>query len=83
MTSDFTPGTRVRINIPNESDSGHTLFHGRKGTVLSRIGKADCMARPDLRVQNLYRIELDDGTKAVFARSDLQSNLQLTPILRK
>lgn len=79
MTSDFTPGTRVRINIPNESDPGHGLFHGRKGIVLAHLGTTNCLVRPEMRNENLYRVKLDDGTKAVFVQSDLQSDLQLMP----
>ena len=79
MTSDFTPGARVRINIPNECDPGHDLFHDRKGIVLARVGTTECLVRADLRDQNLYRIRFDNNTKAVFVQSDLQSDLQLIP----
>ncbi len=79
MTSDFTPGTRVRINIPDESDPGHDLFHGHKGTVLKRIGITGGLVRRDLRDEYLYRVKLDNHTKAVFVQSDLQSDIQLLP----
>jgi hypothetical protein len=79
MTSDFTPGTRVRINIPDEFDPGHELFHGRKGIVLAQVGTTEGLVKPDLRSKNLYRIKLDDNIKAVFVQSDLQSDLQFIP----
>jgi len=77
MTSDFTPGTRVRISIRDESDPGHDLFHGRKGIVLAHLGTTNHLVRPDLRGEHLYRVKLDDQTIAVFVQSDLQSVFQL------
>jgi hypothetical protein len=47
-------GDRVRIDIPDETDPDHKLYHGKHGEVISVISD-------DTEDSDIYRIDLDTG----------------------
>lgn len=64
----FEEGSRVRIDIPDETDADHEL-HGEHGRVVKviRDEASDITGRD--QDDNLYRIELDSGERTVDVRS--------------
>jgi hypothetical protein len=61
-------GSRVKIDIPDESDADHKL-HGEHGTVVEviRDDASDVTGRD--QDDNLYRIDLDSGERTVDVRA--------------
>lgn len=57
----FTPGDKVRIDIPDETDPDHERYHGRKGVVSDVIDDDAGVERGDERDSYIFQIELDSG----------------------
>lgn len=64
----FDKGSRVRIDIPDESDADHEL-HGEHGTVIEviRDDASDVTGRD--QDDDLYRIDLDSVERTVDVRA--------------
>lgn len=56
----ITPGDRVRIDIPDETDPDHK-HHGKNGKVLTIIPDDAGMETGDPQDSGIYRVELDVG----------------------
>jgi hypothetical protein len=69
-------GDRVRIDIPDETDPDHALYHGEHGTVVAIIEDDAGGLLGDDRGSAIYRVELDSGETADFRWRDLRSPIQ-------
>lgn len=56
----FDEGDRVRVDIPDETDSDHDVFHGEHGTVVAVLEDDAGKTTGDERDSLLFRVELDD-----------------------
>lgn len=65
-------GERIRVDIPDESDPDHDVYHGRHGTVVRMLGDDAAEETGDSRDSTLYRVEFEDGTHADFRWRDLR-----------
>ena len=74
MTS-FEEGSRVRIDIPDETDADHEL-HGEHGRVVEVIRDDASDDTGDQLDSVIYRIELDDGSRADFRHHDLRPPIE-------
>lgn len=68
----FVVGDRVRIDIPDETDPDHEVYHGTHGQVIKTLTDAGDAMTGDKRDRLLYRIELDSGETADFRWRDLR-----------
>ncbi len=68
----FKPGDRVRIDIPDETDPDHGLYHGRHGEVVELLDDDASEITGDDRDSLIYRIRLDDGESVDFRWRDLR-----------
>jgi hypothetical protein len=71
----FTPGDRVRIDIPDETDPDHERYHGREGTVVELLADDASEETGDSRDATIYRVELDDGSTVDMRWRDLRPPL--------
>jgi hypothetical protein len=73
--TEFEEGSRVRIDIPNETDADHEL-HGEHGQVVEviRDDASDVTGDPPDSV--IYRIELEAGFRADFRHHDLRPPIE-------
>ncbi|QLG64037.1 hypothetical protein HUG12_09465 [Halorarum salinum] len=68
----FETGDSVRIDIPDETDSDHELYHGRVGEVLEIIeDDAECHTG-DERDSHLFVVKLENGDIGHFRWRDLR-----------
>lgn len=72
----FDVGDGVRIDIPDESDPDHDVYHGRHGTVVAIIDDDAGMETGDERDSTLYQVELDSGETADVRWPDLRPPLE-------
>lgn len=68
----FSPGDRVRVDIPDEDDPDHEPYHGWHGEVVAVIEDAASDATGDERDDALYRIRFTDGEEMDFRWRDLR-----------
>lgn len=68
----FEPGDRVRIDIPDETDPDHELYHGCHGEVVELLEDDASEITGDDRDSLIYRICLDDGGKVDLRWRDLR-----------
>ncbi|ACV10296.1 hypothetical protein Huta_0107 [Halorhabdus utahensis DSM 12940] len=68
----FTEGDRVRVDIPDETDPDHDIYHGEEGVVLSVLEDDASQATGDERDSLIYRLELDSGDVVDFRWRDLR-----------
>jgi ribosomal protein L21E len=68
----FSEGDRVRIDIPDETDPDHTLYHGEHGTVVASLADEAEEITGDERDSILYRVELDSDEMIDFRGRDLR-----------
>jgi hypothetical protein len=54
-------GGRVRIDIPDETDPDHEMYHGKHGEILVVISDNADDVTGDEQDSGLYRIHLDNG----------------------
>lgn len=64
----FEEGSRVRIDIPDETDADHEL-HGEHGRVIEVIHDDASEVTGRDRDDNLYRIEIDSREQRIDVRS--------------
>jgi ribosomal protein L21E len=71
---EFKPGKgdRVRIDIHDETDPDHDEYHGQHGTVVEVLFDDANEETGDSQDATIYRVELDDGTRADFRWRDLR-----------
>lgn len=67
----FSEADRVRIDIPDETDSDHAL-HGHHGTIVSLHRDEAGTTTGDDRDSVLYTVALDDGRELDFRWRDLR-----------
>lgn len=74
--TDFSPteGTRVRVDIPDETDPDHHL-HGAHGVITAIIEDDAGTETGDSRDSRIYRVRLDDGNEIDFRWRDLRPPL--------
>ena len=68
--SDYGVGDRVRIDIPDETDSDHRRYHGRHGTIIAVIPASPETPSGEDVVR--FRVDLDAGSYADFSVRDLR-----------
>lgn len=68
----FSQGDEVRIDIPDESDPDHELYHGRHGEVITVFSDEADGVTADRRDTFLYRVEFNDDSTADFRWRDLR-----------
>ena len=71
----FEEGSRVRIDIPDETDADHEL-HGEHGRVVEVIRDDASDITGDQLDSVIYRVELDDGFRADFRHHDLRPPIE-------
>jgi hypothetical protein len=69
-------GNRVRVDIPDETDSDHDAYHGRHGTVVEMLADDADEETGDSRDAAIYRVEFDGGERADFRWRDLRPPLE-------
>ena len=69
---EFSEGDRVRVDIPDETDPDHELYHGRHGEVVELSDDDANEVTGDDRDSLIYRIQLDDGERVDFRWRDLR-----------
>jgi len=68
----FTEGDRVRVDIPDETDPDHDVYHGEVGVVLDVLEDDAGEATGDGRDSVIYRVEFDSGDVVDFRWRDLR-----------
>jgi hypothetical protein len=68
----FTPGDRVRVDIPDETDPDHTLYHDTYGTVIEVSEDDGSDMTGDPRDDIRYRVKLDMDEVVDFRWRDLR-----------
>jgi hypothetical protein len=72
MEGQFNIGDRVRIDIPDETDTDHERLHNRHGEVIDILEDDADNLTGDSRDAVVYRVQLDDGTKTDVRWRDLR-----------
>lgn len=72
----FTEGDRVRVDIPDETDSDFDEYHGAHGTVTTVLEDDAGEVTGDDRDSLIFRVELDSGVTEDFRRRDLRPPLE-------
>lgn len=72
----FSTGDRVRIDIPDESDPDHDLYHSAHGQVVAVLDDDAGSVTEDARDSRLYRVALDSGDEADFRWRDLRPPIE-------
>jgi ribosomal protein L21E len=72
---EFEVEDRVRIDIPDETDPDHAVYHGQHGEVVSVLADDAAVETGDSGDAKLYRVEFDSGDKADFRLRDLRPPL--------
>ena len=72
MEGQFNIGDRVRIDIPDETDTDHERLHNRHGEVIDIFEDDADNLTGDSRDAVVYRVQLDDGTKTDVRWRDLR-----------
>jgi ribosomal protein L21E len=70
----FSPGDRVRIDIPNKDDPDHH-YHGQHGEVTQLLEDDAGETTADTRDSHIYRIQLNDGEEIDVRWRDLRPPL--------
>jgi hypothetical protein len=68
---DIDIGSRVRIDIPDETDPDHR-HHGKHGEVEDIISDDAALVTGDTEDSQLIRVKLDDGTTIDVRKPDLR-----------
>lgn len=68
----FSKGDRVRIDIPDETDLDHQMYHGQHGQIVSVLNDDTDAVTGDSRDSRLYRVVLETGEEADFRWRDLR-----------
>lgn len=68
----FGEGDPVRVDIPNETDVDHDVYHDRHGMVVEILEDDAGSETGDPRDSVLYRVELASGESASFRWRDLR-----------
>jgi hypothetical protein len=71
----FEEGSRVKIDIPDETDADHEL-HGEHGRIVEVIRDDASDITGDQLDSVIYRVELDDGFRADFRHYDLRPPIE-------
>jgi len=71
----FEEDSRVRIDIPDETDADHEL-HGEHGRIVEVIRDDASDVTGDQLDSVIYRIELDDESRADFRHHDLRPPIE-------
>lgn len=68
----FGVGDRVRVDIPDETDSDHPRLHGEQGEVVAVIEDDASDMTGDERDNVIYRVDLDAGDEVDLRWRDLR-----------
>jgi ribosomal protein L21E len=68
----FSKGDRVRVDIPDETDPDHQVYHGEHGRVVAVLSDDADSVTADERDAQLYRVAFDSGETADFRWPDLR-----------
>ena len=68
----FSKGDCVWIDILDETDPDHQVYHGEHGRVVVLLGDDADSFTADERDARLYRVEFDSGEMADFRWRDLR-----------
>lgn len=68
----FKTGDNVRIDIPNQGDPDHDLYHGSEGQIVDVLADDAGSYTGDVRDGYLYRVKLKGDVLADFRWRDLR-----------
>jgi ribosomal protein L21E len=68
----FSEGDRVRVDIPDETDPDHQVYHGEHGRVVAVLSDDAGSLTADERDNQLYRVVFDSSETADFRWRDLR-----------
>ena len=69
---EFSEGDRVRVDIPDTSDTDYEQFHGQHGTIISILSDDAGTVTGDGLDSKLYRVNFDSGETMDFRSHDLR-----------
>lgn len=71
---EFDPavGDQVRIDIPDETDPDHDVYHEQHGVIVERLTDDAGRETGDERDRNIFRVKLEDESRADFRWRDLR-----------
>ena len=72
----FETSDPVRIDIPDETDPDHELYHGKIGEVVEIIEDDAESHTGDERDSHLFVVELDNGNVGHFRWRDLRPDVR-------
>jgi ribosomal protein L21E len=68
----FTEGDSVRVDIPDETDPDHDVYHGETGEVVAVFEDSVGEVTGDERDNTQYRVRLENGQVVDFRWLDLR-----------
>jgi len=69
-------GSRVRVDIPDETDRDHDRYHGVHGTIVETLEDEAGAVTGDEREAVIYRVKFESGKTADFRWRDLRPPLE-------
>ncbi|ADQ66898.1 hypothetical protein GL213_06570 [Halogeometricum borinquense] len=72
----FSEGDRVRVDIPDETDPDHQVYHGEHGRVVSVLSDDADSLTADERDGQIYRVAFDSGEEVDFRWRDLRPPIE-------
>jgi len=75
----FSEGDRVRIDIPDETDPDHQMYHGEHGQVVTILSDDADSVTVDERDARIYRVTFESGETVDFRWRDLRPPIDDSP----
>ncbi len=75
----FSKGDRVRIDIPDETDPDHQMYHGEHGQIVTILSDDADSVTVDKRDTRIYRVTFESGEKVDFRWRDLRPPIDDSP----
>ena len=75
----FSKGDRVRIDIPDETDPDHQMYHGEHGEIVAILSDDADSVTVDKRDAQLYRVTFESEETVDFRWRDLRPPIDDSP----
>ena len=75
----FSKGDRVRIDIPDESDPDHRMYHGEHGQIVTILSDDADSVTVDKRDTRIYRVTFESEETVDFRWRDLRPPIDDSP----
>ena len=75
----FSKGDRVRIDIPDETDLDHQVYHGQHGRVVAVLSDDADSVTVDERDARIYRVTFESEETVDFRWRDLRPPIDDSP----